>query len=241
MYSRDVTGNTAKALNRNARVSTSSSKVVCKAIRGMDVLKAKKFLEDIKARKKSINGRYYTKITEELLVLISSAEKNAEFKNLDLNNTFIAHVAPLKGATMRRRRHKNKIGSRLKATHLEVILKERPIPGAEKKIPEKKVSAEKKPGAAAEKEKAAGKAPETAAGVTKKEETKAGAVEEVKEAIKETVRAEVQKKKAEAGKEPVKEAPKKTTKEKPAPHTEKQKETTKPADKAKAAKGAEKK
>jgi large subunit ribosomal protein L22 len=169
MYGKDITGNTAKAMIQNAKVSFKSSKFVCAVVRGLEVRKAKKLLEDVIDEKRSINGKYYTNICMELLDLIKSAEKNAEFKNLDTNNMFVAHVVSMKGTTMRRRRHKNKIGNKLKATHFEVILKERPIAGAEKKAMEKK-------------------APE------KKDASKETATEKIKESIKETVKAEIKKK-----------------------------------------------
>jgi ribosomal protein L22 len=179
MYGTEIKGNVAKACGYNMRVSTKNSKPVCKALRGMELHKAKRFLEDLISTKASIRGKYYTNISTELLMLIKSAEKNAEFKNFDLNNTFVAHVASFKGSTMRRRRHKNKIGNQLKATHLEVILKERPLPGGAEK-----------PAAALKKE------------IEKKIETKTEkpiehkekAREEMKEAIKETVKAEIKKK-----------------------------------------------
>jgi len=188
MYGKDVKGNTAKAMNQNARVSSKSSKFVCRAIKGMEVHKAKKFLEDLIDEKRSLNGKYYTNISMEILELIKSAEKNAEFKNLDAKSLFIAHIASMKGTTMRRRRHKNKIGNKIKATHLEVILKERAIPGAEKKIIEK-----------------AGEKKEVPKAETKVESPKAETKETVKEAIKEKIVAEVKKKeenKAESTKAP---------------------------------------
>ncbi|MBN2094563.1 MAG: hypothetical protein JW727_00800 [Candidatus Aenigmarchaeota archaeon] len=171
MYSNEIKGNTAKACNYNARVSFKNSKFVCRAIKGMDVQKAKKFLEEVLEKKRSINGKYYSSIASEILMLIKSAEKNAEFKNLDLNNIFVAHIASAKGTTMRRRRHKNKIGSKLKAAHLEVILRERPIAGAAKAV--SKIPA----------------APEKAVPATKTEET-AKEVEKVKEAVKEKAKTE---------------------------------------------------
>jgi len=179
MYGTDIKGNVAKACGYNMRVSTKNSKPVCKALRGMELHKAKKFLEDLISTKASIRGKYYTNISTELLMLIKSAEKNAEFKNFDINNVFVAHVASFKGSTMRRRRHKNKIGNKLKATHLEVILKERPLPGGlEKPAAALKKEAEKK--------------------VEVKNETtndhKEKAKEEMKETIKETVKAEIKKK-----------------------------------------------
>lgn len=214
MYSREIKGNTAKACAYNARVSTKTTKTVCKAVQGMDVAKAKKLLEDFIAQKRHIRGRYYPSISSELLELIKSAEKNAEFKNLDTKNMFIAHIASTKGTTMKRRRHKNKIGTRIKATHLEIILKERGIPGAEKKVlekvPEKKEEKKEPVKAAPEKKEGEKKEPtakpEAPKAEAKKEAEKEKKAEGIKEAVKEKVKAEVKKK--EAAKKAVKEKPK---------------------------------
>ena len=125
MYSKKVRGNIAKACTYNVRVSVKNTKQVCKAIRGLYLNKAKRFLEDVLKQKKSIGGKYYTKSTAEILRLIKSAEKNAEFKNFDLDRLYIAHIAALDGTTMFRRRHKRSLGMRMKTANLEVILKER--------------------------------------------------------------------------------------------------------------------
>lgn len=209
MYGREIKGNTAKACGYNVRVSTKNSKPVCKALRGMEVQKAKKFLNELITEKSHINGKYYTNISSELLGLIESAEKNAEFKNLDTKNMFIAHVAALKGSTMRRRRHKNKIGNKLKATHLEVILKERSAEGRPLK-PAKKAEEKKE---AVKKEEAKTEKlvehKEIAKVETKKEMPEAkkekkieAKKEEMKETIKEKVKAEAKKTETKHAKEP---------------------------------------
>ncbi len=126
MYSRKVEGdNVAKAYSNNLRISVKNAKPVCKSVRGLGLPVAKQFLEDVLKSKRSIEGRYYPKTTKEVLNIILSAEKNAEFKNLDTENMYILHIAPLEGTHMHRRRHKRNIGSRIKAAHLEIILKEK--------------------------------------------------------------------------------------------------------------------
>ena len=125
MYSKKVEGNVAKACSHNLRISVKNAKVVCKSVRGMYLKKAKKFLEDVLKEKRSINGKYYSKTTKEVLNIIKSAEKNDEFKNLDTDNMYILHIAALDGTHMHRRRHKRNIGTKIKSAHLEVILKER--------------------------------------------------------------------------------------------------------------------
>ncbi len=126
MYSRKVEGDDiARAYSNNLRISVKNAKPVCKSVRGLGLPVAKQFLEDVLKAKKDIGGRYYPKTTKEVLNIILSAEKNAEFKNLDTENMYILHIASLEGTHMHRRRHKRNIGSRIKAAHLEIILKER--------------------------------------------------------------------------------------------------------------------
>lgn len=137
MYSKKVGGNISKACSYNLRVSVINTAPVCRVVRGLRVISAKKLLNDVLKKKRSINGKYYIKSTEAVLKIIESAEKNAEFKNYDLDKLYIAHIAALDGTQMHRRRHKTKLGSRLKAAHLEIILKEKS--GKEKEIPKQKV------------------------------------------------------------------------------------------------------
>ena len=134
----------AKAYSNNLRISVKNAKPVCKSVRGLGLPVAKQFLEDVLKSKKNIGGRYYPKTTREVLNIILSAEKNAEFKNLDTKNMYILHIAPLEGTHMHRRRHKRNIGSRIKAAHLEVILKERT--GKKAVVPKTKVETEVKKG-----------------------------------------------------------------------------------------------
>ncbi|RLJ04445.1 MAG: hypothetical protein DRP14_03335 [Candidatus Aenigmatarchaeota archaeon] len=138
MYSKKIDGdNIAKAHSLNLRISVKNAKVVCKSVRGMYLKKAKKFLEDVLKEKRSINGKYYSKTTKEVLNIIKSAEKNAEFKNLDTDNMYILHIAALDGTHMYRRRRKYRFGTKIKSAHLEVILKEKTKKLEEKKIEKK--------------------------------------------------------------------------------------------------------
>lgn len=80
MYSKKVEGeNIAKACSHNVRISIKNAKPVCKSVRGLKLERAKKFLEDVLKEKKNINGKFYSKTTREVLNIILSAEKNAEF------------------------------------------------------------------------------------------------------------------------------------------------------------------
>ncbi len=144
MYSRKVEGNIAKACSHNIRISVKNAKPVCKSVRGLELKRAKKFLEEVLKEKKNINGRFYSKTTREILNIISSAEKNAEFKNLDINNMYIFHISALEGTHMHRRRRKTRFGTKMKSAHLEVILKEKGSRKvAKEEIKEKKTKEQK--------------------------------------------------------------------------------------------------
>ncbi|MCD6226497.1 MAG: hypothetical protein J7J93_01745 [Candidatus Aenigmarchaeota archaeon] len=79
----------AEAKKPLARVSLKDSKIIFDKIRNKPTKKAKQFLNDLLNEKISINGKYYTKATKEILDLIEDAEKNAEAKNLDVDKLFI--------------------------------------------------------------------------------------------------------------------------------------------------------
>jgi len=187
MYSKKIDGdNIAKAHSLNLRISVKNAKVVCKSVRGMYLKKAKKFLEDVLKEKRSINGKYYSKTTKEVLNIIKSAEKNAEFKNLDTDNMYILHIAALDGTHMYRRRRKYRFGTKIKSAHLEVILKEKTKKLEEKKIEKKmkeKIDKEEKRQEKEIKE-------QTEEGKKAEETEKLKQVKEIKEQTEEGKRAE---------------------------------------------------
>jgi large subunit ribosomal protein L22 len=114
----------AKAFGRNLPISTKNAQFVCKLIRGKKLNQSRRLLLDMKDGRRSINGKTYTKTVAEILELIGSCEKNAEFKGLDSERLFI-HASAHKGFAFRRRRRKSAFGSRLKRTHVEIILIEK--------------------------------------------------------------------------------------------------------------------
>lgn len=113
-----------KVYGRNLRISNKNSIIVCKAINGMSLKRGKKLLEDLKNRKRGLNGKYYTKVVEHLINLIKEAEANAEYKGLDVSKLHIwisAHKS-FKFYTPRRfklRRRKTKM------TNIQLVLMEK--------------------------------------------------------------------------------------------------------------------
>ena len=114
----------AKVYGSGLRVSTKNATIVCKAVNGMQLQKAKKFLEAVIVEEREINGRYYTKTTATVLDLIHSAEKNAEFKGLDTDKLFV-HVAAQSGYRFYRPRRMKMRGQRRKVSNLQVVLEQR--------------------------------------------------------------------------------------------------------------------
>lgn len=126
----------AKARGRNVKASTKSSVIVCRAIRNKPLKRAKRLLEDLSTGKRELEGKYYTKSVREILNLVNSCEKNAEFLGLDSDRLFV-HARAHGGEIMHRKRRKSGFGSRMKSTNIEIMLVER---GKEQKT---KVSAKK--------------------------------------------------------------------------------------------------
>jgi large subunit ribosomal protein L22 len=115
-YSMDLDPETtARAIGKDLRVSYKKSIEVCSAVRGKPIEDAKQFLEDVIGKKtpvpfrkhnRHINhrkgkgfgpGRYPVNAAKAVLDLVNVAENNAEYKGLDPDNMFIAHISAYKG------------------------------------------------------------------------------------------------------------------------------------------------
>jgi len=117
---------TASAKILNARISLKKAVTVCKVIRGMKLVKAKKLLKDLLERKRSIDGKYYDKIARYLLDLLKSAEANAKKKDMKVEKLWIKNVKADKGTTFILPKSRAKFrGRKAKMTHLSVIVEER--------------------------------------------------------------------------------------------------------------------
>jgi len=106
---------TAKASGRDLRISPKASREVCEKIKNMRIDKARTFLQDVIDKKVAIPyrhhkkkvghktgmegfyaGRYPVKAVQEILKILDSAEGNAEFKGLDIDNLKIVHAVAQK-------------------------------------------------------------------------------------------------------------------------------------------------
>ncbi|MCX6708763.1 MAG: 50S ribosomal protein L22 [Candidatus Woesearchaeota archaeon] len=136
-YSTKITENCAKAVGVSLPISLKKGTMVCQAVRGMNVQKAKKLLEDAINLKKAIpftrynhnvahkagmaGGRFAVKTCEEILDLLKSAEANAQFKGLSTGNLIIRHASTQKGPTTQRYGRKR---TKTKRAHVEFVLEE---------------------------------------------------------------------------------------------------------------------
>ena len=131
----------AKAYGSNVRVSRKSATIICDVIKKKPLIRGKRLLIDLQAKRRSLRGKYYSKTVDEILQLLESCEKNADNLNLDKGKLFI-HASAHKGTIMKRRRRRSKFGSQLKTANIEIMLIER---GKEKIKIKKKEGGKLKP------------------------------------------------------------------------------------------------
>lgn len=112
-----------KAYGRGLRISSKTSVIVCRAISGKTLEKGKKLLEGLADQRIDLQGRYYSKVSGQLLSLLKASEQNAEFKGLDTSRLVI-HASAHKGFTYYRPRRFKMRRTQIKATNIQIVLKE---------------------------------------------------------------------------------------------------------------------
>jgi len=110
-----------RVYGRNINVSLKTSQVLCRKITGMNLEKAKGVMEELISEKRSLDGRYYTKTSKEMLSLLKSAESNAEVKGLDTSRLNVQASSHTGFTFMRPRRLKMR-RTRRKITNIQVLL-----------------------------------------------------------------------------------------------------------------------
>ena len=106
---------TARAIGKDLRVSYKNSIEICRAVRGMPIEKAKNYLENViekkvavpyRSHKRHINhrkgsgfgpGKFPVNAAKAILDLVNTVENNAEYKGLDPEEMFIAHISAYRG------------------------------------------------------------------------------------------------------------------------------------------------
>lgn len=110
----------------DARISLKHSVAICKELKGKNLSKAKKFLEDLINRKISLEGSYYTNAAKRILELLSSAEANARFKGLAAEKLFVKAAKADKGFSFVKPKSRWRFrGRRAKAATVAITLEER--------------------------------------------------------------------------------------------------------------------
>jgi ribosomal protein L22 len=113
-----------RVYGRGLGISGRSSAVVCKKVKGMNLEKAKRLLENLLTEKQSLDGKHYTNVSKELLGLLKSGEANAENKGLDTSRLHV-HASCHQGFRYMRPRRLKMRGTQKKMTHLQVVLMEK--------------------------------------------------------------------------------------------------------------------
>ncbi|WP_094228850.1 50S ribosomal protein L22 [Methanolobus psychrotolerans] len=134
----------SKAMGAELHISPKKSRELGKAIKGMRTTVAKKYLEDVVILKQAVpfkrhhdgsghrkgpmaNGRYPVKVAEAFLKILENAKNNAEYKGLDPEHMYIAHVASKRGRVihgMRPRARGRGSPNNTDTVNVEIILNE---------------------------------------------------------------------------------------------------------------------
>jgi len=105
-------------------ISHINASKVCKSLNRKKFSDAKKFLEKLINKEVSINGKYFTKTSEEILKLLNQLESNARTMNLDANSLNL-FISSHKGTTMYRGKRDRRHGIRLKSSHIQAVLSDK--------------------------------------------------------------------------------------------------------------------
>lgn len=145
-YTPKVPEKSVKVCGKDLDISFKASVNVTRAIKGMKLEEAMKYLDNVIAFKdfvpyvkfykgaghrppvggKAGHGRYPIKVCREILKLLRSAEMNAERKpEIDTKNLVITHIQALYGPKRRRLKPKGRRATWTKRlTHIQIVLEE---------------------------------------------------------------------------------------------------------------------
>ncbi len=134
---------TAKAYGFELHCSPKDSKNIARAIRGMELVGAKTYLEDIIAQRKALPalfhkrkvahkkvigpGTYPQKAARYVLRILKNAENNAEYKGFDIEHMRITHITTYRGRIRKGympRAHGRATDWNRKTTNIEIIIEE---------------------------------------------------------------------------------------------------------------------
>ncbi len=137
----------AKVTGRALRISPKWSIELAREVTGKKLTQAKDYLDDIIEQRRSLPlkrfkkgvahrsdlvktdaGRYPKKASQYFIELLESAEKNAEYKGLDVDKLYLKHVVAQRGPILRgfrSRAYGRASPSNTQTTHVQIILEER--------------------------------------------------------------------------------------------------------------------
>jgi len=95
---------TASSKISGAKISLKHSLVLCRELRGKKLDKARKFLEELIDRKRTVEHKYYPKAAGKFLEMIRTVEANARQKNLNTERLYIRKIKADKGVAFYRPR-----------------------------------------------------------------------------------------------------------------------------------------
>ena len=113
-----------RVYGRALRISEKNSMVICKEISGKTLPKAMALVERLVNKEQSLDGKYYTNASKEILHLLKSAGSNAEFKGLEAER-LIVNASAHRGFRFYRPRRFKMIRQRIRSTNVQLILQER--------------------------------------------------------------------------------------------------------------------
>ncbi|KZX17775.1 50S ribosomal protein L22 [Methanobrevibacter cuticularis] len=137
---------TARAMGRSLKISPKHAVEICRAVRGMELEKAKNYLQEVIEMKKAVpfkrhnkkvghrkelkgwpSGRYPVKASTEILKILENAEANAEYNGLDTENLKIIHISSHRGFVMKggiQRAFGRVTPFNTPTTHVQIVLEE---------------------------------------------------------------------------------------------------------------------
>jgi large subunit ribosomal protein L22 len=137
---------TARAMAKSLKISPKHCVEICNALRGMEVSKAKDYLNNVIEMKKAVpfkrhnkkvghrkglkgwpSGRYPVKAATQILKVLENAEANAEYKGLDNEKLVIEHISSHRGIIIRGaipRAFGRVTPFNTPTTHIQIVLEE---------------------------------------------------------------------------------------------------------------------
>ncbi|MBU3905321.1 MAG: hypothetical protein KJ906_04215 [Nanoarchaeota archaeon] len=120
-YTFPITKDMVKAKS-TLSISQKHATIVCRAINKKNYKEATEFIKNLASEKKSLEGKYYTKTSKEILMFLKTLGSNAEALNKDADKMKLM-ISAHKGPTLMRGRRKWRFGRQMKICKIQAVLK----------------------------------------------------------------------------------------------------------------------